>query len=116
MKVMLTDSTASLMIFFIQKLTIKPTAKPRRGPPIEARMKLVITSKAVVDYPFTRLMKSIKKTIAVPSLSSDSPYTKVLNLIVAPSSLSRATTATGSVAESTHPRAQASYQVKSSYP
>jgi hypothetical protein len=74
---------------------------------METLTKFVITSKAVVDYPFTRLINSIKKTIAVPSFKSDYPSTNVLNLTVAPSYLSRATTATGSVAESTHPNAQA---------
>jgi len=39
-----------------------------------------------------------------------------LNLTLAPNYLSKATTATGSVAESTHPNAQASNQVRSSSP
>jgi hypothetical protein len=54
-----------------------------------------------------RSMKSIKKTIAVPSFNKDSPSTKVLNLTLAPNYFSKATTATGSVAERTHPRVNA---------
>jgi hypothetical protein len=48
-----------------------------------------------------------KKTIAVPSFKSDYPSTRILNLTLAPNYLSRATTATGSVADRTHPSAQA---------
>jgi len=54
--------------------------------------------------------------MAVPSFSKDYPSTKVLNLTLAPNSLSKATTATGSVADKTQPRAQASYQLRSDYP
>ncbi len=49
----------------------------------------------------------MKNTIAVPSLSNDYPSTRVLNLTLAPNYFSRATTATGSVAESTHPKVKA---------
>jgi len=52
-------------------------------------------------------IKSMKKTIAVPSLSKDYPSTNVLNRTLAPNSLSKATTATGSVAERTHPNVKA---------
>jgi len=55
----------------------------------------------------------MKKTIAVPSFSRDYPSTKVLNLTLAPNYLSRATTATGSVADRILPSAQASNQVRS---
>lgn len=48
---------------------------------------------------FTTSMQTRKNTIAVPSLSIDSPSSKVLNLILVPSSFSKATTATGSVVE-----------------
>ena len=104
------------MIFFIQKQIIIPTNIPRRGPPIETRTKLVTTAKAVVDSPFTKLRKSKKNTIDVPSFSKDSPSTNKLKWTLAPSSFNKATTATGSVAESTHPKAKASYQERSSYP
>lgn len=87
---------------------------PNKGPPIDIRTKLVTTPSTVALYPLTRLMKSMKKTIAVPSLSSDSPSTRRLNCMLAPSSFNKATTATGSVADSTQPRVQASYQVRSS--
>jgi hypothetical protein len=49
----------------------------------------------------------MKKTIAVPSFNNDYPYTKVLNLTLAPNYFKRATTATGSVAERTHPNVKA---------
>jgi hypothetical protein len=73
MKVMMTDRTASLMIFFIQKLTIKPITSPRIGPPIETRMKLAKTPIAEVSSPLTRLINSMKKTMAVPSFNRLSP-------------------------------------------
>jgi hypothetical protein len=79
-------------------------------------MKFETTPKTVVVYPLTKLIKSMKKTIAVPSFNKDYPSTRVLNFTLAPRSFRRATTATGSVAESTQPKAQASYQVKSSSP
>jgi len=71
MKVMVTDKTASLRIFFIQMETRKPMQIPRIGPPIDILTKLVTTPKAVAPYPLTKPMKSMKKTIAVPSLSKD---------------------------------------------
>jgi hypothetical protein len=43
----------------------------------------------------------------VPSFNNDYPYIKVLNLKLAPSYFNNATTATGSVAESTHPKVKA---------
>jgi hypothetical protein len=49
----------------------------------------------------------MKKTIAVPSFNKDYPSTKVLNLTLAPNYFKRATTATGSVAERTHPNVKA---------
>lgn len=103
----MTDRTASLIIFFIQKLTIKPTISPKIGPPIETLIKFEKTCKGLVYSPLTKLMKSIKNTIAVPSFSKDYPSTSVLNLTLAPNYLSKATTATGSVADKTHPRAHA---------
>ena len=86
---------------------------PRRAPPNETRTKFPITPTTDVESPLARLINSIKKTIAVPSLSKDYPSTKVLNLTLAPSYFSKATTATGSVAERTHPRVKAWYQVNS---
>ena len=78
-KVMVTDKTASLKIFFIQRQRRKPMQQPRIGPPIDNLTKFVTTPKAVVSYPFTKPMKSRKKTIAVPSFKRDSPSTKRLN-------------------------------------
>lgn len=68
----------------------------------------------VDDSPLTKFKKRVKKTIAVPSLSRDSPSTRVLNLTLAPNYFKRATTATGSVADRTQPRVSASYQLSSS--
>lgn len=98
------------MILFIQKLMIKPIMSPSIGPPNAILIKLPTTPKNVADSPFAKLRKRVKKTIAVPSLSRDYPSTRVLNLTLAPSYFRRATTATGSVAESTHPKVRASYQ------
>jgi hypothetical protein len=95
------------MILFIQKLMATPTKIPRSGPPNETLTKFVNTPSAVEVYPFAKSIKSMKKTIAVPSFSKDSPSTKVLNLTLAPSSFSKATTATGSVADKTHPKVNA---------
>ncbi len=116
MKVTITERTASRMIFFIQKLTMKPIINPKIGPPIETLIKLAITPTTVACSPLTKLINSMKKTIAVPSFNSDYPSTSVLNFTLAPNSFNNATTATGSVAERTHPKAQASYQVSSSSP
>ena len=55
---------------------------------------------------------TLKTTIAVPSLKSDSPSIRVANLLLTPSSLSRATTATGSVALRIDPKSTASENVK----
>ena len=73
MNVTITDRTASLIIFFIQKLTRKPIIRPRIGPPMDTLTKLAKTPTTDVSYPLTRDMKSMKKTIAVPSFSSDYP-------------------------------------------
>lgn len=77
---------------------------------MEVRIKLTTTPVSEVELPFAKSKKSAKKTMAVPSFNNDSPYTKVLNLTLAPSYLRSATTATGSVAERTHPNVKASYQ------
>lgn len=92
---------------------ITPTKIPSKAPPRDTLMKLVITPIAEEELPLARSMKSIKKTIAVPSFNKDYPSTNVLNLTLAPNYLSKATTATGSVAESTHPRVKAWYQLSS---
>lgn len=85
----------------------KPIPIPSKGPPIDNLTKFVTTPKAVVSSPLTKPMNSKKNTIAVPSFSKDYPYTKRLNCTLAPNSLSKATTATGSVAERTQPKVQA---------
>lgn len=107
---MLTERTESLIILLSQKLIINPITNPRRGPPKAILTKLITTPNKDEDFPFAKSMNKAKKTIAVPSFIRDSPYIKVLNLTLAPNSLRRATTATGSVAESTQPRVKASYQ------
>ncbi len=104
---MFTDKTESLMVFLIQKLMMAPITNPKRGPPSDTRMKFPTTPVTDDEFPLARSMKSIKKTIAVPSFNKDSPSTKVLNLTLAPNYFSKATTATGSVAERTHPRVNA---------
>jgi len=84
-----------------------PTKIPSKGPPKETLTKLATTPNTVESLPLTISIKSMKNTIAVPSLSKDSPSTSVLNLTVAPNYFKRATTATGSVADSTHPNVKA---------
>jgi len=81
-----------------------PTIIPSKGPPRETLTKFPITSPNDYEFPLTKSIKSVKKSIAVPSFNSDSPSTKVLNLTLAPSSFSKETTATGSVAERTDPK------------
>ena len=116
MKVIMTVRTESLIMVFAQRHAKNPITIPKMGPPIETLTKLTMTPEIVAVYPLTNFIKTIKNTMAVPSLRRDSPSTKVLNLTLAPNSLSKATTATGSVAESTQPKAQASNQVRSSSP
>ena len=116
MKVSNTVKTVSLISFLSQMQQIKPTIMPNKGPPRDTLTKFVSTPKAVALSPFTKLMKSMKKTIAVPSFSKDSPSTNKLKCTLAPNYLSKATTATGSVADKTHPRVNASYQLRSSSP
>lgn len=84
-----------------------PTSKPRSGPPSDTLTKFPKTPTTDEVFPFAKSIKSIKKTIAVPSFNKDSPSTKVLNRTLAPNYLSNATTATGSVAERTHPSVKA---------
>ena len=55
--------------------------------------------------------KSMKRTIPVPSLSRDSASTRVENRLLVLSSLSRATTATGSVALISAPNIRAKVQL-----
>eukprot|EP00351_Strombidinopsis_sp_SopsisLIS2011_P002974 CAMPEP_0116876562 /NCGR_PEP_ID=MMETSP0463-20121206/8473_1 /TAXON_ID=181622 /ORGANISM="Strombidinopsis sp, Strain SopsisLIS2011" /LENGTH=69 /DNA_ID=CAMNT_0004523229 /DNA_START=3223 /DNA_END=3432 /DNA_ORIENTATION=- len=64
---------------------------------------MTIISPKVISTPSTNFNTTKKTTIAVPSLSKLSPSIKVANLLEAPSSLSKATTATGSVAETIAP-------------
>jgi len=116
MKVIEMDITVSLRIFFNQRHMKKPNTTPRRGPPNDILTKLVTTPTAVAASPLARLKNNMKKTMAVPSLSKDYPSTRRLKCTLAPSSFKRATTATGSVAERTHPRVSASYQERSSSP
>lgn len=87
---------------------------PSNGPPKPILTKLVKTPKADEDAPFAKSINNIKNTIAVPSFSKDYPYTKVLNLTLAPNYFNNATTATGSVAERTHPNVNDWYHVNSS--
>ena len=116
MKVRRTVRTVSLMSFFNQIQQIKPTIMPNKGPPKETLTKFESTPKADALSPLTKLMKSMKKTMAVPSFSKDSPSTNKLKCTLAPNYFSKATTATGSVADKTHPRVSASFQLRSSSP
>lgn len=50
---------------------ITPTKIPRKGPPNAILTKFVTTPNAEEDAPFAKSIKSIKKTIAVPSFSKD---------------------------------------------
>ena len=84
-----------------------PTNIPRRGPPRDTLTKFPKTPIVDEEFPFAKSKKRLKKSIAVPSLSKDYPSTNVLNLTLAPSSFKSETTATGSVAESTHPNVKA---------
>ena len=77
---------------------------------METLTKFVTTPAKLEVLPFARSMNSIKKTIAVPSFNKDYPSTKVLNLTLAPNYFKSATTATGSVADKTHPKVNAWYQ------
>lgn len=95
------------MILFIQKLIIIPINIPKSGPPKATLTKLVRTPNMDEEFPLDRSRNSRKKTIAVPSFISDYPSTNVLNLTLAPKSLRRATTATGSVADNTQPMVSA---------
>lgn len=72
------ERTVSLMIFFIHQQRSKPARMPKSGPPMDNLTKLEITPTKVADSPFTRLINSMKKTIAVPSFSKDSPSTSIL--------------------------------------
>ena len=84
-----------------------PTRRPSRGPPNAILTKLVTTPIADDEFPLAKSIKSMKKTIAVPSFINDYPSTSVLNRTLAPKDFRRATTATGSVAERTHPKVNA---------
>ena len=110
MNTIFTDRTESLIILLSQKLNINPINNPKRGPPKAILTKLTTTPKNDEDFPFAKSINRAKNTIAVPSFIKDYPSIKVLNLTLAPNSLSNATTATGSVAESTQPSVKASYQ------
>eukprot|EP00962_Isochrysis_galbana_P018950 scaffold5502_cov115-Isochrysis_galbana.AAC.2 len=57
--------------------------------------------------------KISQMTMALPSFSMDSPAMTMVRTGGAPSSLSSATTATGSVAASTEPKASARFQSQS---
>ena len=60
-------------------------------------------SNGVLSTPFAISFRSEKTTIAVPSFTRDSPSMMCPRRLLAPTSLSRATTATGSVADKMEP-------------
>lgn len=84
-----------------------PKNTPNKGPPIEVRIKLNKTFVTVAELPFAKSKNRAKNTIAVPSFNKDSPSTSVLKRTLAPSYFNSATTATGSVADNTHPNVNA---------
>ena len=79
---------------------------PITGPPTAMRKKCHSTSResSAEINPFEISMSTEKMTTAVPSFRRDSPSIVVESETFAPSSRSKATTATGSVAEVMVPR------------
>lgn len=100
-------STSSPTTLLVQRDAKKANNTPTTGPTIEFWIKLPTTPINPELYPFDRLLKRRKKTIAVPSLNKASPSIRVLNLTLAPNSFNKATTATGSVALKTEPKVNA---------
>ena len=89
----------------------KPRKAPNRAPPMNTlrnSRNILSASDQPIPPPSTAIPSSIEKaTIAVASLSSDSPSTSTFSRFGAPSSLNRATTATGSVADISAPKTSA---------
>jgi hypothetical protein len=92
-----------LWILLSKKLAITPNINPRIGPPPESIMNFSKIYHAFNSSPCTINYKTAKTTIAVPSFRRLSPSIIVDNYFGAPSSLSSATTATGSVADTMAP-------------
>ena len=88
----------SLKTWLIPIVNKVPIKSPRRGPPRDKVANLNIILSILKSAPKFYLSITWKITIAVPSFNKDSPSTKVLNFSLTPTSLSKATTATGSVA------------------
>ena len=74
------------------------TPTPTATLPNGTHRKNVATSPALFSAPFAISFRSEKTTIAVPSFTSDSPSMMCPKRLLAPTSFSSATTATGSVA------------------
>ena len=89
-----------------------PPTKPNKIPPKDNLINITSTYPADIEFPSTISNKTRKTTIAVPSLSKLSPSIIVASLLEAPSSFSKATTATGSVAEIMDPYSKLAFQVK----
>jgi len=70
-KVMFVINTESLRIVFAHKHAKNPITIPNSGPPNDTLTKLTNTPAAVAVYPLIKFMKTMKKTIAVPSFSKD---------------------------------------------
>ena len=91
-----------------------PNTRPSNGPPNDSLMNFMIISQKLYCYPSTMSRTTRNTTIAVPSFKRLSPSIMVESLFEAPNSLSRLTTATGSVAEIIDPNKRAAENGNSS--
>mmetsp|Transcript_20390 Transcript_20390/g.81547 ORF Transcript_20390/g.81547 Transcript_20390/m.81547 type:complete len:249 (-) Transcript_20390:179-925(-) len=109
------DSECSDEARLIQYVAIAPMAKPRMGETKTMRAKNSTTSLA--EYVLSRATskKIVNSTMAEPSFNSDSPVICIVSVADAPTALSNATTATGSVAANTEPSVMHSEKDQSSY-
>ena len=85
----------------------KPTAAPMSNPAPTMVMNLRPNPPAVTWAPATNPRLSVKKTMAVPSLSRLSPSSRTESRLGACRFLKIATTAMGSVAETSAPKTKA---------
>lgn len=90
-----------------------PKISPSKGPPIDVLTKSKAIPTVEVSSPWRIFKKSKNRKIELPSFRSDSPSSKVLNLVPDPIYFKRETIATGSVGERMHPKVNASTKDKS---
>ena len=83
---------------------MNPKKSPRRGPKKDMKQNLPMICPKVNSSPSTIYTSTRKSTRAVPSFSRLSPSISVESCLDTPNSLSKATTATGSVAEIMTPK------------